>query len=233
MKRPLLLTSLLFAMTFSCIALPKTIMIFRHSEGYYVPAKKAEMGPCLSKEGYYRTYSFFKYYLDVIVKEKAIPFPDYIFAPSPYDKHAKYNMASSVRHIQTLAPLVTWMYEHRPDTTKDDLLLIPYRASECSKMAKLLVHADYLDNKTVLICWTHDYIADIINSISKFSGYKLRPDADFEKWKGNDFGSIVFLTFDKEKKTIDCDEISNAYNVPKTEEEKQALEKWFFSQFIQ
>lgn len=233
MKRTLIFAFTVFITTLSCLAMPKTIMIFRHAEGYYVPAKNAEMGPCLSGEGYYRSFSFLKYYLNVIVKEKIIPFPDYIFAPDPYDKKEKYRAPKSVRHIQTVAPLITWMYEHRPDTTKNELLLIPYNAYEYKKMAKLLLEADYLNDKTILVCWTHTYIHEMINNISKISGYKLKPNADFKKWKGDDFGSVVFLTFDKENKTIICDEISNAYTIPETAEGKSELSKWFFSQFIQ
>lgn len=232
MKRLILFGAIASIMSFSCFAIPRTIIIFRHAEGYYVPAKDAEMGPCMSKEGYYRAFSFLKYYLEDIVKEQKIPFPDYIFAANPYSKNSQYNMAHSVRHIQTVAPLVTWMYEHNPDTKKD-LLLIPYRKKEFEKLAKLLVTADYLDNKTILICWTHSYIYKLINSVTKIAGYKLEPNADFKKWKGDDFGSVVILNIDKETKTIVCNETSNAFNLPKTEEETQALIKWFFAQYTQ
>ena len=233
MKRLFLFTAFAFIITFSCLAIPKTIIIFRHAEGYYVPAKDAEMGGCLSKNGYFRSMSFMKYYLDVVVKEKNIPFPDYIFAANPYDKKSKYNMAHSVRHIQTVAPLITWMYENRPDTTNNELLLIPYRKKEYKKLAKLLVEAEYLNDKTVLICWSHSVIHKMINSISKISGYRLEPNVDYEKWKGDDFGSVVILSIDKENKVISCKETSNAFNLPGTEEEKQELLKWFFSQFSQ
>lgn len=229
MKRLLLFTIFAFISAFSCLAIPKTIIIFRHAEGYFVEKKTAEIGPCLSRDGYYRSFSFLKYYLDVIVNKKDLPFPDYIFASNPYDKNSKHNMAHSARHIETVAPLVTWMYEHRPDTTKKDLLLIPYRKMEYKKLAKLLIEADYLNDKTILICWSHSVIHKMINNISEFSGYRLEPNIDYKKWKGDDFGSVVILSIDKENKVITCKETSNAFNLPANEEEKQALLKWFFS----
>ena len=217
----------------SCLSMPNWIIIIRHGDGYYVPARNEEMGPALSKEGMLRTAVFLRYYLDVLVKKKDIPYPDYIFACDPYYAKSLHKMAQSVRHIQTVSPLVTWLYEHRINQTPEDLLQIPYRKNEYKKMAQLLTQQEYVDNKTILVCWSHETINKMIAAIKEYSGYDMETNwPTGSVWPGGEFESVVIIKCDNKNKKFVVDKISDALKIPETKEGKQELWNWFFAQFI-
>ena len=192
------------------------------------------MGPALSKEGMLRTSVFLKYYLEVLNKEQKIPLPDYIFACNPYYIDAHHKMAQSVRHIQTVSPLVTWMYEHQMNQTPDDLLQIPYIKQEYKKMAHLIAEQEYVNDKTILICWSHEVIHKMIDYMKAFSGYSMESNwPEVDKWKGGEFETVVIIRCDNENKKMSVDRIRGALKIPETKKKKEELGKWFFDQFIQ
>ncbi|HBM15149.1 MAG TPA: hypothetical protein DD381_02205 [Lentisphaeria bacterium] len=223
----------LFLLSISSLAMPEHIIIIRHGDGYYVPARKEELGPSLSKEGMIRSSVFLKYYIETLQGAKKIPYPNYIFACDPYYAKAEHKMAQSVRHIQTVSPLVTWIYEHKADTP-DDLLQIPYRKDEYKEMAQLITEQEYLNGKTILVCWSHEVINDLIKNLRITSGYSAKSNWPEEAvWEGGDYESIIIIGCDNKNKTMTVERVEGALKIPPTREEKQELGKWFFSQFSQ
>ena len=222
-----------FLLFIPCHALPEYIIIVRHGDGFYVSEKGEELGPSLSKEGMIRSSVLLKYYVEILNEEKGIPIPDYIFACNPYYAKAENKMAQSVRHIQTVSPLVTWIYEHDTNT-KDDLLQIPYRKDEYIKMSQFITNQQYLQDKTVLICWSHEVVNKIIQNVKDQSGYSTESNwSDDAIWEGNDFESIIIIKCDNKAKKMTVEKVEGALKIPETREGKQELGRWFFSQFIQ
>jgi len=256
MKSLLAALVVFFTFTPSMFCMPDRIIIIRHGEGIYDKKANLEIGPCLSKKGIIRAIAFMRYYIEVLNKNQVIPLPDYIFGANPYNAEGKYCSPSSIRHLQTVAPFVTWMYETHPEKASQYLLDIPYVPTQYKELAKYIVTENHLDGKTILICWTHRFIMKLINDIIMDSGYSLITDepikmTDFVlnnqtdsgytlessltllKWENDDFDKVIFLDFNNKEKSVDMKIMKDCYPVPETNEGQSQLTEWFYSQFPQ
>lgn len=77
-------------------------------------------------------------------------------------------------------------------------------------------------------------IQKLILSIKEYSGFAMESNwPENEKWKGNDFETVVIIRCEREKKIMTVNRIRGAIRIPETQQGKDELVKWFFSSFIQ
>lgn len=170
----LILTSLIILLSANCFAIPKRIIIVRH--GDKLPQELS--GQALSVKGHVRAIALAFYIL------KKYGEPDYLIATDPSDKKEKN---SSIRELETLAPLANMLQEKHPDFNVE--ISHPYESSDYSNLAKEILEKEKYNNKTVLICWSHGKIPDLAVKL----GIRNRPN----DWDDNDFDSVYELYYDE------------------------------------
>ena len=165
-----LLTALLIGLIVSPLAAddkthPKTILVIRHAE-------KPDAGPDLNEKGKKRADAILK----LFDKSRPDPFPtpDFIFASADSGK--------SDRPAETIAPLAAAL-----KLTPDE----EFKNKTPKKLAEELNKQKY-DGKTVLICWHHGEIPDLL--------HELGIDAQLKKIDKNVFDRVWVVTYDEKGK---------------------------------
>ena len=149
---------------------PKTILIIRHGEK---PSDENDID--LTPEGFKRADA-----IPILFKKSATrpdPFstPDFIFAAQA-SRHSN-------RPKETVLPLAKTL---KLDINGD------YSNSDYPKLAEELLSNTKYDGKTVLICWHHGTIPELVTKL----GATDVPD----KWKDHVFDQVWVVTFDEKGK---------------------------------
>jgi len=137
----------------AAFAVPARVILIRHGE-------KPEQGPELNERGWQRARGlvlFFKE--DQAVNGFGAPTALYAMAPKDED--------GSVRAIQTLTPLAQNL---RLSIHKD------FKKKEVARLAAEVMGDPAYTARTVVICWEHDWIPEILKAL----GWNSGPD----KWPG-------------------------------------------------
>ncbi|MBI3554464.1 MAG: histidine phosphatase family protein [Elusimicrobia bacterium] len=135
----------------TALAAPSRVIVIRHGE-------KPEEGSELSERGRQRAQALVGYFKG---DPKLTPAAIYAMAPKDDD--------GSVRAIQTVQPLA------------DDLALDirqSYRRKDTALLAAEIMEDKQLDGKTVLICWEHKIIPDILKAFGWTAGPGKWPGAE-------------------------------------------------------
>jgi hypothetical protein len=171
-------------------AAPREVIIIRHGD----KLQQTETGPALSAKGEIRSIKFAFYFLN------KFGVPDYMIAADPVDTQGKN---SSIRPIQTLAPLANMLEEKYPEV--DVPILHPYESSDYAKLAKYILDNKQFNGKLILICWSHGKIPDL--------AAKLGVNDPIPDWDKNDYDSVYVLNFDGSGKVKEFNILSNQYPV--------------------
>lgn len=145
-------------------AVPKTVILIRHGEK--VPDENY-----LSVKGFERAAALPYYFFNTPLYNN--PPITHVFAAG------QESADSSIRPIQTCKPTADF-YKLLLNTN-----FKPYQTSELAK--ELLTNSIY-DNTTVLICWSHGHIGQIVTALGAENP---------SKWKHNIFDQVYLVTFDK------------------------------------
>lgn len=168
----ILLTFLGILFVNSAFAFPKQIVIIRHGDKLVQP----ESGAALSPKGMIRSIAFAFYYLNKFGE------PDYIFAVDP-----KSGKGSSIRELQTVAPLANMLAAKHPDNGFP--ILYPDQSSEYSKLADELLNNKNFDGKRILICWNHRFIPQLTAQL----GVKRF----LKSWPADDYDTVYLIKYDE------------------------------------
>lgn len=148
------------------LELPSTVILFRHANR--LPVDEYTSGPSLSPAGFARAFAFVSYYLENIQPFAGLP--DYIIAlraSTDYDSaiHATY----SYRELETVGPLLTYVYYVLPETATNVeqgiLYSNFYGESQTPEMACYLYNQTHLANKTVLVNWDHKTMPVLVDEL--------------------------------------------------------------------
>lgn len=155
----LLLISLFSAFTY---ATPREIILVRHADKLV----QLDPGPTLSAKGYVRTLKFTNYFL------KQFGEPDFIVAGDPKNKD------SSIRELQTIAPLVNILSQRHPNDSIN--ILHPFTHDEYKDLANLLLSDNKFNDKLILICWRHTNIVPLAKALGVKDTLAPWPDDDYD-----------------------------------------------------
>ena len=146
---------------------PKTILVIRHAE-------KPDSGPELSDEGKQRAKALPDLFKKSASRPDPFPTPDVIFAAA--------NSSESKRPFETVQPLAAKLDKEIHAKIKD---------KDFADLAAELTKPKY-DGKTVLICWHHGKIPELLHSL----GVDPKP-----KKIGDDvFDRVWVVTYDEKGK---------------------------------
>jgi broad specificity phosphatase PhoE len=149
---------------------PKTILVIRHAEK---PADDADID--LSPEGRKRADALPDLFQKSATRPDPFPTPDFIFATRA-SKHSN-------RPVETVTPLAK----------KLNLVVNAKFADDAfPKLVEELYRNPQYDGKTVLICWHHGMIPELVGAL----GATGVPD----KFKGSVFDQVWVVTFDQNGK---------------------------------
>ncbi|WP_144106674.1 histidine phosphatase family protein [Paraburkholderia sp. BCC1886] len=148
---------------------PKQILVMRHAEK---PDNKHETG--LSEAGHRRADLLATYI------PNTYGIPDYVYASSPTKR--------SVRPMQTVTPL---MQQDRLYWGKGVPLDISFPDSMAKELGERLLTHKHFVNKTVLVCWHHGYIPELIKALG-VENHGHYPDP----WDPSVFDLIVSIDFE-------------------------------------
>lgn len=174
MKKWLLI--FLLMLTNVAIATPKAIIIIRHGDKLDQP----QPGPALSAKGQVRAVKFAFYYLEKFGE------PDFVFAPNPNSFVGKN---SSIRELQTVAPLINMLSRKHPETGFP--ILHPYENADFKKLASYVLKDKMFNDKTILICWSHKKIPQLAE--------KLGIKQSLPQWQAADYDSVYVIKYDNEQ----------------------------------
>jgi hypothetical protein len=179
-KIPFAFSAILFiccmtAVSINAFAFPNKIMIVRHGD----KLMQTDPGPTLSPKGQSRAMALALYYLPKFGE------PDFIFAADPVQAIGKN---SSIRELQTIAPLANLMAAKHPDTGFP--IMHPYGSSDYKKLANDFLHNKLYDGKNIIVCWNHTSIPQLANAL----GVKTA----LPKWSSTDYDTVYVLTFNSD-----------------------------------
>lgn len=189
-KALITLVFLIISMISTAWATPREIIIIRHGD----KLEQAYPGPALSAKGQVRAVKFAGYYL------KTFGQPDYVIAANPNNFLGKN---SSIRELQTVAPLVNILSAKKPTTGFP--ILHPYENADYKKLAKFIMGDAMFNDKVILICWNHTKIPPLAE--------KLGVTTALNKWPANDFDSVYVLKYDDQGKVTHFTMMNNQYPV--------------------
>ena len=162
----LLVIFILLACIRICPAQPAEIILLRHAE-----KPPDESNVRLSATGKERARALVRFFATTREVGTNGP-PVALFAARPVSrKHSN-------RPVETLQPLAKHL-KLRIQTQ--------YTAREYAALAKKILHDPVYDGKTVVICWVHDYLAELAGSL----GVKPRP----APWKSSVFDRVWVITY--------------------------------------
>lgn len=207
---------------------PKTIIIIRH--GDKLDKTRTEVGPTLSPKGITRSMAFALFFINNLKTKMGYPLPDYIFATSPLDKSTGYS--KSFRHLQTIAPLVSWMCYKNQVKETNKFVNILSNSREYEHLAQYIFSKSDFNGKTILICWSHETILpglvkELIKNLKIVPGSTQLPP----KWNGNDYSSIIILDYNKGSVKIKLLNQNSTYTVPDNIQSQMAIIKNYYSLF--
>jgi len=172
-SRALVLAAALSCAAASALAAPAQVIVIRHGE-------KPDSGPDLDEQGYARAQALVGFFENNIAVNQ---FPiAAIYAMDPKDEDG------SQRPIETVTPLANALHlaiDH------------DYKRKQIPQMASDILGNSAYDGKTVVICWEHHAIPDIVDAF----GWTSAP----QKWKGSSFDRAWVLTFTGDKVTAFAD----------------------------
>ena len=178
---------LLIGFSFATFASPREIILLRHTD----KLAQSETGPTLSAKGYVRALKFTYYFLNRFGE------PDFVIAGKP--KGAD----SSIRELQTVAPLVNILAARYPNTGFD--ILHPYTHDEFGELSKYILTDKKFDDALVLICWRHTKIVELAKALGVED--KLDP------WPDNDYDSVYVIEYTKYGKVARFNILHNQYPI--------------------
>lgn len=173
------------------VAVPKEIILIRHAD----KLDQTDPGPFLSPQGVMRAELFSKYYLGMY------PEPDYIITTA----QTHY----SFRELQTVIPLVTYYAVLQPQGGQPVLLNNKYKHeknfSGLKKLYTDLLNDYKFSGKTVLICWHHAEIPQLL--------YGLGATPYQSKLADDDYDTVYHILFDTHKGIVKLIILPNQYPV--------------------
>lgn len=119
-------------------AAPSEVILIRHAE-------KPKTGNCLSKQGFQRAAALVPFFT-LPPANSGFMTPVAIYAQCSSKNH------QSTRPVQTVSPLAT---------TLGIELITQYTFAEYPDMVKEIMANKAYDGETVLVCWSHEKLADI------------------------------------------------------------------------
>ena len=152
----------------SALAAPAQVVIIRHGE-------KPPSGPDLDERGYARAQALIGFFESAPAVTQFGP-PAAIYAMKPKDEDG------SRRPIETVTPLAQAL------GVKIDA---DYTRKQIAQLVKDILGNPAYEGKTVLICWEHHMIPDIVAAF----GWTSAP----RTWPGSSFDRAWVLTFDGDK----------------------------------
>lgn len=165
---------------------PRKIIIVRHAD----KLEQNVTGQAVSAKGYIRSVKFAFYLLTNYGD------PDFIFTGLP--KKDK----SSIREIQTAAPLINILTQRHPEIEYE--ILRPYTHEQYKEFSKYLLTDKQFNNAQVVICWRHSQIAELTTALGVKE--KIKP------WKDDDYDSVYIIDFDvKSGKVTEFTPLHNQY----------------------
>ena len=192
---------------------PKTVIIIRHADKF---SQLKEPGPALSPKGLTRSMAFALFYINNLCEK--YEYPDFIITTNPYDRDKKYKAARSFRHLQTVAPLVSWLYYFRQKETSEYLVQIPYNAEDYDELVADLFSKKRYDGKNVLICWSHSKILDLVKILLEGLTVSDNSQQLPSKWNGDDYSTVLIFEFLKDKEVkITIKNVNDVYPVTDNE----------------
>lgn len=181
--------SLSFFSTGPAFAFPKEIILIRHAD----KLNQAKPGSFLSPKGEIRSVAFANYYLNKFSE------PDYIIATDPTDS----GKGSSMREIQTVAPLANILAERHPQT--GFTILRHYRNKDSQELINDLLHDKKYHGKIILICWHHAKIPQLLKGLGVTSTQK--------KLDINNFDTVYVVKYDTSGNVTQFNLLEQQYNV--------------------
>lgn len=166
----------LFALANVVMAMPKEVIIIRHADKLDQPRP----GPTLSAKGQVRAVKFAFYYLEKFGE------PDFVIAVNPYSFIGKN---SSIRELQTVAPLINLLSSKHPETGFP--ILHPYESADFKNLAKFVLKDKMFNGKVVLICWNHTKIPQLAE--------RLGVRQAITKWGSADYDSVYVIKYADDK----------------------------------
>ena len=160
----LILSSFLLLIPFTLCATPKNVIIIRHAE-------KPKEGNCLALQGLERAAALGYFFSGTPLYNN--PPPSFVFAALGKKK------TSSIRSFQTCTAIA----EHLKLPV--DSTYTPHKTSE---IARAILNNPKYDNATILICWEHQKIDELVEALGG-------PNPG--KWPGDVFDQVYMLTFDE------------------------------------
>lgn len=170
-------------------AFPKEIILIRHAD----KLNQAKPGPFLSPKGEIRSIAFANYYLNKFSE------PDYIIATGPTDS----GKGSSMREIQTVAPLANILAERHPQT--GFTILRYYRNKDSQELINDLLHDKKYNGKIILICWHHAKIPQLLKGLGVAHIQK--------KLDINNFDTVYVVKYDSSGKITQFNLLEQQYTV--------------------
>ena len=174
----------------TAFAVPKEVIIIRHGDKLLQP----EPGPTLSPKGIVRSLAFAHYFINQFGE------PDFIVATAPINEQGK---DSSIRELQTIAPLANLVAAHHAKT--DFPILHPYKSSEFSRLANYLLKDKKFAGKKILICWNHTVIPQLAETLGVSESLQV--------WPSDDFDTVYVLQYDSKGAVTQFKMLHNQYPV--------------------
>ncbi len=172
-------------------AVPREIILIRHAD----KLNQSDPGPFLSPRGVARADLFSKYYLSAYRE------PDFIITTA--QTHYSY------RELQTVIPLVTRISILHPQGSRPVLLSDRYKHEKklrgLKKLSDDLLNDNRFSGKTILICWHHAEIPQLLNALGATPYQPQLADEDYD--------TVYHILFDTHKGAVKLIILSNQYPV--------------------
>jgi len=152
-------------------AAPKEVVLIRHADKWPFESHSTSLSPT----GYMRAVAFAYYFIDRFGE------PDLLIATDPEHPHS-----SSIRELQTLAPLASLLAKENP-SSRASAILHHYRSDQTEKLASDLLRDDRFNGKKLLICWHHKFMKHLVKEL----GVKRK----VRKWPVENFDDVWVLQY--------------------------------------
>lgn len=174
-------------------AMPREVVIIRHAD--VLDQKEAGIG--LSAKGYVRANTFAHYFV------KNFGAPDVIITSKPRDDADK---DTSIRELQTLAPLANLLAEQNPDANpeKDFPVLFKYENDKYKDLVNKLKKDNDFNDKLVVICWDRKKMDNIARDLGA-------PGA--ESPADDEYDTVFDIKFDHDGNVTDFQSLKDQYPV--------------------
>lgn len=172
------------------VAAPHQVVIVRHGDKLL----QKKPGSVLSPKGQLRAIALAYYYL------KTFGEPDFVITAKPAD--TKTGIVS-LRPMLTVSPLINMLNEQKPNQPFN--IYTPYLHSEYKKFAHDLLHDPKYQNKTILVCWAHQFINDM--------SYALGVKDKLDQWPKEDYDTVFVLTFNEDGSIKSFSKRDNQYPI--------------------